>query len=337
VQPLFDHRRIREYGAQIVQTATEFRDRAHWEMRPLAIDQEMLTLTLKVAVQTLFGEEDTEENLRYISGAVQTVMTYFFRRSRSAFRWPYHWRMPGMQGYHRAAGDLRQWMSEYLEESPESFAAQRLKEALPEDADAALQTALTLIMAGHETTGHALSWTLGLLAAHPEAQTQLAAEVDRVLGGRPPGSGDVDSLPYLRSVIFEALRLFPPVWLLSRSNPMSLAIGDKTFAPQTFFLVSPYITQRMAENFPDPEAFRPERWPSDATAVAKVAGYLPFGQGARSCVGRDFALMEMQLIIASFVQTLGFRPGQTFSLKPEARLSLVPPAALVLNLRRREI
>ncbi len=335
VQPLFDHRRIKQYGEQMVSAAAQFRDRALREMKPLAIDREMLNLTLKIAVQTLFGGDDTEEDLQHISEAVQTVMTYFFRRSRSAFRWPYHWRVPGMMGYHRAADDLRQWMSGYLAESPEGFAAQRLHEGLPDDGDAAFQTALTLIMAGHETTGHALSWTLGLLADHPEEQKRLVEEVASVLGGEPPCSADVDRLPYLRAVIYESLRLYPPVWLVSRLNPQELTLGEVHFAPQTFFLVSPYVSQRLPEYFPHPDEFQPDRWMEDGNAVmAKMPpGYLPFGLGARSCVGKDFALLEMSLVIATIMQGLGFRPGHTFSLKPVPRLSLVPPQTLVLNLQ----
>lgn len=333
VQPLFDHQRLKTYGAQITHAAVEYRERFSQNAVPVSVDGDMLALTLKVVLNTLFSADDTSEAFQDISQAVQTVMTYFYKRSRSVVRFPYSWRVPGTLGYHRAADSVTQWMEGILRESPPSFLAGRLQGALPQDQDAVLQSALTLIMAGHETTGHALSWTLAVLAQHPGVQRRLHAEVDAALGGQLPQASDVDVMPYLRAVILESLRLYPPVWIISRSNPGPVAVGAEEFAPHTFFLVSPYVSQHLPSEFPRPEVFDPGRWTGDSLPHG---AYLPFGQGPRSCVGRDFALLEMQLILATLAQTLEFHADLAQIWRPVPRLSLVPPKDMVLTVGPRE-
>ncbi|MCY0909782.1 MAG: cytochrome P450 [Sulfobacillus thermotolerans] len=333
IQPAFDHGRFADYGTWITQAT---RDYCHQVIRTKATtsDHDMLVLTMRVVLGTLFQGDASVSALQEMAQAVQTVMTYFYQRSRSVLRWPYTWRVPGTLPYHRAADRLQPWMAEFLQGPRKSLVAERLHQALPDDPDAVLQTALTLIMAGHETTGHALFWTLLLLAANPAVQARLQQEVDDQLRGQCPQISSLDRLPYLKAVILESLRLFPPVWLLSRSNPHPLTLEGETFAPRTFFLVSPYVTHHLSSEFPNPDDFDPERW-LQGDQEAYALAFLPFGKGPRSCIGRDFALLEMQLVIASFVQALTLHPISGISWRPVPRLSLLPPPGMRLTVSPR--
>jgi cytochrome P450 len=153
---------------------------------------------------------------------------------------------------------------------------------------------VTMIIAGHETVAAALAWTLMLLAEHQPAQDRLRAE----LAGSPgPVSmlGHRDTLPWTRAVVDEALRLFPPAWALSRRSHRADVIGGRAVPAGTMVIVSPWLLHRRGDSWPDPLAFRPERF---LDAGAGRSGYLPFGQGPRLCIGREFALGEMVVVLS---------------------------------------
>ena len=152
---------------------------------------------------------------------------------------------------------------------------------------------VTMVIAGHETVAAALAWTLMLLAEHQPAQDGVRAE----LAGHPgpvPLLGHRDGLPWTRAVIDEALRLFPPAWALSRRSNRPDVIGGREVPAGTLVIISPWLLHRRGDTWPDPLAFRPERF---LDAGAGRSGYLPFGQGARLCIGREFALGEMAVVL----------------------------------------
>jgi cytochrome P450 len=153
---------------------------------------------------------------------------------------------------------------------------------------------VTMVIAGHETVAAALAWTLMLLAEHPAAQDRVRAE----LAGHPgpvPMLGHRERLPWTRAVVDEALRLFPPAWALSRRAHAADVIGGREVPAGTLAIVSPWLLHRRSDSFPDPLAFRPERFLGDGGVRS---GYLPFGQGPRLCIGREFALGEMVLVLS---------------------------------------
>ena len=169
--------------------------------------------------------------------------------------------------------------------------------------------ALTLLLAGHETTALALSWTWYLLAQHPDVDATMQAELQTVLGGRLPTAEDLPQLRYTRMVFTEALRLYPPAWLMTRRAREEVVIGDYRFPPGTFFLLSPYLTHRDPRFFPDPEAFVPTRWAAPPDAGPARYAYLPFGGGPRQCLGEGFAWMEGLLVLTTLAQTWRMRAG----------------------------
>ena len=150
-----------------------------------------------------------------------------------------------------------------------------------------------MIIAGHETVAAALAWTLMLLAEDQPAQERLRAEVVG-LHGAVPMLGHREVLPWTRAVIDEALRLFPPAWALSRRALQADSIGGHRVPPGTLVIVSPWLLHRRSDSWPEPMVFRPEWFHGEAVR----SGYLPFGQGPRLCIGREFALGEMVMVLS---------------------------------------
>lgn len=155
---------------------------------------------------------------------------------------------------------------------------------------------VTMVIAGHETVAAALAWTLMLLAEHQPAQDRVRAELS-AHPGPVPMLGHRDTLPWTRAVVDEALRLFPPAWAISRRSQRADVIGGREVPAGTLVIVSPWLVHRRGASWPDPLAFRPERFLDDGAGGAERSAYLPFGLGPRLCIGREFALAEMVLVL----------------------------------------
>src|SRR2546423_725669 len=157
-----------------------------------------------------------------------------------------------------------------------------------------------MIMAGHETTAKALTWTLYLLGQHPEVETAVAGELSTVLDGRIPDASDLPALVRTRAALDEAIRLFPPVWLLSRRAVADDVMGGERVPAGTLVCLSPWLMHRPRAFWPPPDASPPGRSPPGGAATAGPSPlYLPFGGGPRICLGRAFALTEATLVLAT--------------------------------------
>lgn len=157
---------------------------------------------------------------------------------------------------------------------------------------------VTMVIAGHETVAAALTWTLMLLAGHQPVQDRIRAEVAAHEG--PVSMLDHrDTLPWTRAVVDEALRLYPPAWAISRRSTRDDVVGGVAVPAGTLAIISPWLVHRRSESWPDPLAFRPERFLDPA---AGRSGYLPFGQGPRLCIGREFALGEMVVVLSRLLR-----------------------------------
>jgi cytochrome P450 len=180
-----------------------------------------------------------------------------------------------------------------------------------------------------------LSWSWYLLAHHPDVDTAMQAELQTVLGGRLPTVEDLPHLPYTRMVFSEALRLYPPAWLMTRRAREEVVIGDYRFPQGTFFLISPYLTQRDPRFFPQPEAFVPTRWAAPPDAAPARYAYIPFGGGPRQCLGEGFAWIEGSLVLATVAQTwrMELVPGPP--VEPWALVTLRPKHGIHVRLARR--
>ncbi|RYB91688.1 cytochrome P450 [Nocardioides oleivorans] len=192
---------------------------------------------------------------------------------------------------------------------------------------------ITMVVAGHETVAAALAWTLMLLAEHPQAQDRLRAELAG--HGRPVTLLDHrDSLPWTRAVIDEALRLYPPAWALSRRSQEDDVLGGRRVPPGTLAIISPWLVHRREDTWTEPPAFRPERFLEQG---AGRTAYLPFGQGPRLCIGRDFALGEMVVVLAELLREHRVDVPDGWS-RPAARakVALHPDGGMPLVLTRTE-
>jgi cytochrome P450 len=187
---------------------------------------------------------------------------------------------------------------------------------------------ITLIIAGHETVASALTWTWYLLSLHPAAYRALRSELDRVLAGRAPTASDLPALPYTRMVFEEALRLYPPAWIITRKALAADRIGPYPVPAGGLVVLSPYVTQRLPDFWPNPEGFDPERFAVTQDASRPRFAYFPFGGGPRLCIGNTFAMLEAQLIIATVAQRyrLDLVPGQ--AIEPEPSVTLRPKHGL---------
>jgi cytochrome P450 len=182
--------------------------------------------------------------------------------------------------------------------------------------------ALTLFVAGHETTALTLTYALYLLAAHPEAQQALAAELEQVLAGRDAAFADLERLKQTEAVLLESMRLYPPAWSVGRESLVDVEIGGYRLPKGSTFFMSQWVMHRDPKLFEDPEEFRPRRWAGDAQRRLPRFAYFPFGGGPRICIGNRFAMMEATLILAAMAQRF------SFATTPESRLDLLPTVTL---------
>jgi cytochrome P450 len=199
--------------------------------------------------------------------------------------------------------------------------------------------AVTLLLAGHETTANALAWTLYLLGtvSHAQAdgpQMRLRAELDAVLAGRLPAIDDVPRLPYTTAVVHEALRLYPPAWLIIRRLAQDREVCGYQLTAGSVLVLSPWVVHRDPRWWPAAESFQPERWLAAADPRTRYA-YFPFGGGPRQCIGNTFAETEAVLVLATLCQHWNFSRASPAPVVPEALVTLRPRDGIPMTVRLR--
>ncbi|MGW7556466.1 cytochrome P450 [Streptomyces rimosus] len=194
---------------------------------------------------------------------------------------------------------------------------------------------MTFLVAGIETTALALAWTLHLLAAHPEEERRLHAEVDSVLAGRPPAPDDLPRLGHARRVVTEALRMYPPGWALTRVTTTETTLAGHRLAPGSTVLYSAYVLHQDPVAFPDPQRFDPDRWLPERAGGVPGGAMLPFAAGNRKCIGDHFAMTEAVLVLAAIAARWRLRPPSPRTVRPVPAAVLSPgPLPMVCASRR---
>ncbi len=305
---------------------------------------EFMSLTLTIVSQALFTA-----NLESDTAAIQDMLAvgreYSVNRAWSVVRLPLAVPTRRNRQYRKSISDFQAIIDRLIAERRRTSARTNdlltmLMEARDEAgrpmSDRQLRDEVaTLVTAGHETTTLVLAWTCFLIATRPDVMERMAAEAAS-LNGNAPAYEDLSKLKYTRSVIEEVMRLYPPVWVLSRTAKEADSIGGYRIAARSEILIFPYITHRHPKWWPDPESFRPERFaPENSTARPRFA-YLPFGAGPRTCVGLNFAVTEIMVVLALLLQRFRMELAiDAIAVRAEPSVTLRPNPGVFIRLHRR--
>jgi cytochrome P450 len=345
-QPAFHRERIASYAKTMTGYAEQML--ASWNKdnkngKTCDIHQEMMQLTLRIVVRALFSVESDE--VGEISAAMNVLMRNSVGLRLLLPPIARYLPTPAMNEFRRSIKQLDKTVYGIIaqrrkDESDSGDLLSMLMQARDEDGgrmtDKQLRDeVMTFLLAGHETTALALSWTWYLLARNPEAEQKLHEELDRVLDGRVPTFADLPALSNAERVIKESLRLYPPAWGLARTVIKEFELGGYRIPAGSNVVMSTWVVHRDPRYFPEPEKFDPDRWlPEGAQKLPKFA-YFPFGGGPRQCIGASFAMMEATLLLAAIAQRFQFRAVSNDPITPTPSFTLRPKLGIRMRLEKR--
>jgi cytochrome P450 len=344
-QPAFHRERIAAYGEQMARLAQRGMDR--WRNgATVDITREMMRITLTIAAKTLFNTE-VEAEAEELGESLTQAMEMFAPGLLPIIEVLKNLPLPMTRRFDAAKARLDRTVYRMIEErrrNPIDHGDVLTMLLLAQDtegdggrmSDEQLRDeAMTIFLAGHETTANALAWTIYLLSQHPEVEARLHAEVDAVLHGRTPGSSDMKRLTYTERVFRESMRLYPPAWGMGRVSHEPVELGGVLIPAGQTILVSQWVMHRDPEYFPDPLRFDPDRWLPERCAALPKFAYFPFGAGPRMCIGEGFAWMEGVLVLATFAQQWRFQLVPGHPVIPQPRITLRPKHGIKVKLFRR--
>jgi cytochrome P450 len=345
IQPAFHRGRIAGYAQVMAEKARDWTGARHaGEEIDLAV--EMNRLTLAVVAATLFGSEVEAE-----AGDVAASLTAIienFNRMLLPF-WSVMRRLPTPRNLrllrahrtldatiYRLISERRRDGSDHGDLLSMLLAAEDAENPQKRLTDVEVRDqAMTLFLAGHETTANALAWTWHLLSQHEKVRLQMKAEIDAALGPeRLPGLDDVARLPFTTAVLSEAMRIYPPVWVVGRRALEDVMIGEYEVSRRTIVIMSQFLVHRDARWWPEPMEFRPERWLDEAAKAARPKfAYFPFGGGARVCIGDAFAWTEGVLLLAVMARQWRFEARTNGVVEMNPTVTLRPKDGLPMTVR----
>ena len=331
VQPAFHRDRLAGYAASMVDCAAQCRDR--WEPgATYDIAREMNRLTLAIVARTLFSA-DVSSEADEIGAALTEVLGLFETVLLPFSEWIEKLPFPAVRRFERARDTLDRIIYKIISDrraNPGDSGDLLSMLLMAQDEGSGMSDkqvrdeALTLFLAGHETTANALTWTWYLLSENPNVERKLHAKIGQVLGDRLPAFEDLPELKYVEMVFAEAMRLYPPAWAIGRRAIDDYQIGDFQIPAKSILLMSPYVVHRDPRWFPAPESFDPDRFLPEAVAARPKFSYFPFGGGARVCIGERFAWMEGVLLLATLAQRWRLRLVPGHPVETRALITLRP-------------
>ena len=346
MQPAFHRKRLADFGTLMtsttVTTLEQWRSSAERD-RPLDIAEEMMRLTLRIVGEALFTIDLSNEadTVGQAFTAVRTLLSDYVLNPFPPLGFPTP-RNRRLQAAIRSldsvvqviinerrkpdtdTGDLLSMlMLARDEETGEGMNDRQLRDEV-----------MTLLLAGHETTSNALTWTWYLLSQHPDVERRLHTELEEVLGGNLPTVEHLPNLQYTHMVIEEALRLYPPVFGFGRKAIGEDVLGGYYVPANTNIWLSPYVTHRHPDFWENPEMFNPARFSPERYANLPHFAHFPFGGGPRLCIGSNFAMMEAQLILATIAQSYRLKLLPGHMVEPEVLLTVRPRNGLPMTLER---
>ncbi len=340
-QPAFHHGRLPLVAAEAVAAADRLRSRWPTDGGAVDVDAGFLQAGLEVVGRTLFGSDvtaDGERLVRAVLGALEVVVA----RARTPVPVPGWAPTPGQRRLRTAVRALDDACAALVAHRRDAGVAGddsdllalllRAADSGQVEPSAVRDELVTMVIAGHETVASSLTWTLHLLATHPGEQDAVLAELDAVLSRRAPTWDDLPALVRTRAAVDESLRLFPPAWVVSRRATSADVVSGLDVPAGTVVLVSPWLLHRRGDVFDDPLAFRPGRFAGGGADRVPRGAYVPFGAGARLCIGRDFALVEQVLLLAALLRDRRVAPDPGHRVRVDALVTLRPRGGLPLRL-----
>lgn len=364
VLPAFHRQRIAGYADVMAQQTHILRERLH-DGATVDMHQEMMRLTLSIVGKTLF-DADVEEDADEVGATLTEILSMF-----QLLMLPYselfeNLPIPAVRRFNKLRAKLDTLIYRIIEErrrtkedrgdllsmlllAQEEDAGEDSQSTSPSKSTLAMgahvsamsdeqvrDEAMTLFLAGHETTANALVWAFYLLAQNPEAEAKMHAEIDRMVGAdRLPTAEDFPKLVYTEMVFAEAMRLFPPAWILGRLVLKDYQLRDYTVPAGSLILMSQYVMHRDARYYDEPEKFVPERWTAEERAKRPAFSYFPFGGGTRRCIGEGFAWTEGVLVIATLAARLRFRLVDAKQVEPKPHITLRPKRGVMMTVGKR--
>jgi cytochrome P450 len=342
--PALQPKRIASYANTMTECTERFASSLRDdELRDIHAD--IMRVTLEIVGRTLLGF-DTRRDAQLVSDALEDVITFFDKSLFSPLGLVLsRVRLPVKVRFERALRALDGVVAHIIERArtdkqADYMLAQLMAAQDAEDGTGERMTdrqlrdeAMTMLLAGHETTALTITYALYSLAKQPACEARVRAELDS-LGGAPPVSSDLERMPYLDAVVRETLRLYPPAWIFGREIVSGFALGGYELAAGMELVVSPFALHRDPRFFREPDRFMPERWLDDGRAPPPRYAYIPFGAGPRSCIGNHFAKLEAALVLASLLQHVRLQvvPGYQLHLNPV--ITMRPKGGLPVIVRR---
>ncbi|MGY3605638.1 MULTISPECIES: cytochrome P450 [unclassified Bradyrhizobium] len=342
--PAFAGRQLLAYDGAMVALAHQLLD--GWQDGEIIdIHPEMMGLTLRIAAKTLFDSE-VERDIHDMDLAVNDLTVEIASRYKRPILIPDAFPLPGHLRYRRSIRTIERVVSSMIAERRASGVEHRNDflsrlMAARDDAgkpvcDSLLRDeAITLLLAGHETTALALSWTWFLLGQHSDTEARMAAEIAEVVGDRPVTAEDVQRLKFTESVVMEAMRLYPPAWAIGRESVQPFDLGGYSFGAGTTIFIIPWVLHRDPHYFEEPETFHPERWMGDLERKLPRFAYMPFGGGPRVCIGQRFAMMEAVLVLTTMAQRFSMEWLPDRKVTPFPSITLRPHGGVWLKVKER--
>ncbi|MBX3437164.1 MAG: cytochrome P450 [Planctomycetaceae bacterium] len=347
IQPAFNRQSIPHYIAHITTPAADVS--GGW--RPgqrVELADEMNRLTLRIILRALFDCDAVADD-SHIEDALTTVLRHFNRllidpKWAALSKLP----LPAARQYRNAQQLLDSFVRGLIQQRRAESQSHHdvlsiLLQAHEGESgkirltdDEVRDEVMTLLTAGHETIATALTWTWHALSQHPEIESQMHQEVDSVLQGRKPTFDDLKNLRYTRMVLAESMRMYPPVWGITRLAMEDLQLGGYAIPKGTVVGMTQYVTHRDPRYFPNPEHFDPTRWARGDEAAGPKSGYFPFGGGPRLCIGEPFAWAEGIVVLATIAQAWRIRSVGTEAVRYEPMITLRPKNGIAAVVERRE-
>ena len=329
-QPAFLKQRVQSYAPIMSELTNAMLER--WKPgTDVDIHVEWSSLTSAIALKTLFGLDDPGDRARFTE-PLRIAFDVMSVRIRTILKPPRWLPIGSNRKLNQAVKELFAVVDGYIEQGRmRGHAGDDLLSRLvaAQDVDGTRMShkqlrdeLMTLYLAGHETTSLTLSWSWYLISQHPEVERKLVDEWSRVLGGRSPTPDDLLKMPYTDAVITEAMRVYPPVYLIGREATREMTLGGYRVKKGYTIFMSQWVNHRDPRWFSNPDQFKPERWEEGLEKRIPKYAYFPFGGGPRICIGNSFALMEAAILLATVGQKY------RFTLLPDARIDVNPQITL---------